>query len=186
MFFQTWHGHIELPRRYSMAYFRMRLWHSSTKTGGFHCSVVCPVFFQCNWPRAIFQRFQLFRKISQKTTVKPISPKLQFFPEKIEELSRKKTLLVCVLLTAFFSPKYSCFTVFWGGLGNFPLPVSPQHRGTPRSWINLRTKKKPPTAWRVKWSQGNLFQKTDTSKPLTLLASTEVWSESKSCMLWIP
>lgn len=51
-----------------------------------------------------------------KTTVKPISPKLQFFPAKMRNFPTKKAAGVC-FPNRVFSPKHSFFTVFWGGLG---------------------------------------------------------------------
>ena len=113
MFFQTSHGHVELPRRFSMA------------------------LFQCNPPRAIFQRFQLFGKTHfSKTSGSP-----RFCWKNRGTFPQKNAAGVCFTNRLFFS-QTQLFHRFLGCVGDFlPPRFSQKHRGTPRSWINLRTKK---------------------------------------------
>ena len=181
MFFQKSHGHVDEEGVIQWLTFVWDFDVVPRKSVGF---IACfhPVFFECYPWRISLKGFNFFEK-SHKNNGETASPKLQFwlpsFLKKHDALSRKNACGVC--FSAFF-PKHT-IPFFFGGLGIFPhfFPrqrYQQKHRG---SLINIRKKN---DRWGVK--RGNLFQKTDTSKPLTLLASTEVWSESKRCMLDLP
>lgn len=148
MFFQTSHGHVDLPRRYSMAYFCMRLWRSSTKTGGFHSLFLSSVFPMQSTKGHLSEVSTLSENLT-KTTVKPISPKLQFFPAKMRNFPTKKAAGVCFPNRVFFS-QTQIFHRFLGWLGDFPPP--PLFTKTPAPpEVDKHSNKKTPT--RGGWSE---------------------------------
>lgn len=165
MFFQASHGHVDLPRRYSMAYFCMRLWRSSTKTGGFHSLFLSSVFPMQSTKGHLSEVSTLSENLT-KTTVKPISPKLQFFPAKMRNFPTKKAAGVCFPNRVFFS-QTQLFHRFLGWLGDSPPHTFHKNTSTARSWINIPTKKHRPVAGEVKprqsLSKDRYFKAFDSS-----------------------
>lgn len=101
-----------------------------------------------------------------KTTVKPISPKLQFFPAKMRNFPTKKAAGVCFPNRVFFS-QTQLFHRFLGWLGDSPPHTFHKNTSTARSWINIPTKKHRPVAGEVKprqsLSKDRYFKAFDSS-----------------------